>query len=663
MKKLYTLVSAMCIAALGFSQYWYVPYVNAGQNPGGLNTDLEYPVGGGLSTTWTTIQGPSASAWSPVQTIPFSFNFNASPVTQYKVSTTGVLTFTTTAGTVPSATPSALPSASIPDKSICAWGINGSGSSDNIVTKTFGTAPNRQHWIMFSSYTQGASTSWTYWSIVLEETTNKIYVVEQRSSGTSGGVTVGVQINSTTATDITGAPSYTYNNTGNPDASDNSYYEFVQGTQPAYDMTAISESVPQYLVIGSAPFSITGTLQNNGTTTVTSFDINYTINGGTAVTAAHPAVNMATFGTANFTHPTMWNPATTGTYTIEAWASNINGNPDQNTSNDKITFTVDVVDTVVTRNSCLEVFTSSTCGPCAPGNAQMDNNVVPTISNYTTVKYQQNFPGSGDPYQTTESVNRRGYYGINSIPRMEIDGQWDGNANSFTKPIFQSYQQLPSFMTIDITSATYNGTTATITATITPHITYASGNYKYHVVINEKKTTGNVATNGETEFHHVMMDMIPNENGNTISSLTKSVPINVNKVQNLSSSNVEQMSDLEVVVFVQDNGDKKILQSAWKDISLAQGITDVDQDNEGIASLYPNPANNSATVKYQINGTKNASIVVRDMIGKEVISENIGSVNGVNYYTVNTSELPNGIYMVNLITGDKSFSRKLMVTK
>lgn len=62
MKKLYTLASAMCIAALGFSQYYYIPHIIAGQNPGGLNTDLEYPVGGGLSTSWTTIQGPSASA-------------------------------------------------------------------------------------------------------------------------------------------------------------------------------------------------------------------------------------------------------------------------------------------------------------------------------------------------------------------------------------------------------------------------------------------------------------------------------------------------------------------------------------------------------------------------------------------------------------------------
>ncbi len=649
----------MCIAALGFSQYYYVPHKNAGQNPGNLNQDDEYPVGGGLSTTWTTIQGPSASAWSTNQTIPFTFSFNGSAVTQYKVSTTGVLTFTTSAGTVPG-TPSALPSAAIPNNSICIWGISGSGSNDNIVTKTFGTAPNRQHWVFFSSYTSGSN--WTYWSIVLEETTNKIYLVDQRHSAAISGLRLGVQINSTTAFSVNPSP-YTSLAGADPSSADNSYYEFIYGTQPAYDMTCVSSSVNPYLLQTAAPFTITGGLENYGSTTVTSFDINYTINGGTAVTAAHPAVNVAPYGSVNFTHPTQWSPSSSGVYTIETWASNINGNPDMNTANDKLTFQVVVADSSAVRQTLMEVFTSSTCGPCVPGNQNMDNNVVPNINNYTIIKYQQNFPGSGDPYYTTESVNRRGYYGINSIPRMEIDGQWDQNAASLSTSIFNSYQAVPAFMKIKINNATYTGTSVSISGDIVPYITFPSGTYRYHVVVNEKKTTGNIATNGETEFYHVMMDMIPNENGNAISSMTQAVNIPFNITQNLSSTNVEQMSDLEVVVFVQDNGDKKILQSAWKDISLAQGIADIDQDNEGIASLYPNPANNNATVKYQINGAKNVSVVVRDMMGKEVISENIGSVNGVNYYTINTSELPNGIYMVNLIAGDKSFSRKLMVTK
>ena len=67
-------------------------------------------------------------------------------------------------------------SISIPNNSIVIWGIEGTGSSDEIVTKTFGTSGSQQHWVFFSSYTGGGS--WSYWSIVLEEGSDKIYIVD-----------------------------------------------------------------------------------------------------------------------------------------------------------------------------------------------------------------------------------------------------------------------------------------------------------------------------------------------------------------------------------------------------------------------------------------------------------------------------------------------------
>ena len=54
------------LASVATAQYYYVPYQGAGTNPAGLNTDGEFPVGGGLAATWTVLAGPSAiPAWSP----------------------------------------------------------------------------------------------------------------------------------------------------------------------------------------------------------------------------------------------------------------------------------------------------------------------------------------------------------------------------------------------------------------------------------------------------------------------------------------------------------------------------------------------------------------------------------------------------------------------
>jgi len=202
-------ISVFLLAGASVSaQYYYLPSTVNG-NPGGLNSDGEYPVGGGLAATWTAIStAPAATpAWSSTQTLPFAFQFNGSAVTQFKVSTSGILTFDVAALTAPSYTKAALPDASIPNNSVCIWGLASVGTNDFIVTKTFGTAPNRQQWVMFSSYGQVGSTCWTYWSMVLEETTNKIYVVDQRNSCTGATLSIGIQVNSSTAYSVAGSPS------------------------------------------------------------------------------------------------------------------------------------------------------------------------------------------------------------------------------------------------------------------------------------------------------------------------------------------------------------------------------------------------------------------------------------------------------------------------
>ena len=218
MKKLITsIVVCLFFANVAFAQYYYLPHLTTNQNPGGLNSDPEVPFGSPtLPADWVQINTSPTNTtpvWSPDQTIPFAFSFNGNPVTQYKVSSSAILTFDiATALSAPTYTKAALPNAAIPDNSVCIWGLASLGTNDNILTKVFGTAPNRQLWIQFSSYGYGtvasSGTIYTYWSIVLEETTNHIYIVDQRTGGYAGTnkVSAGIQINATTATSITGSP-------------------------------------------------------------------------------------------------------------------------------------------------------------------------------------------------------------------------------------------------------------------------------------------------------------------------------------------------------------------------------------------------------------------------------------------------------------------------
>lgn len=665
MKKLLTLAVLTTGLSLN-AQYYMNDYSTAHHNPASLSNDAEYPVGGGLDPSWTTFFNPSASpAWSTAQNIPFAFDFNGNPETQYMVSNSGVLTFdVATAVAAPSFTTSALPSASIPDKSVCVWGIQGTGSNDKVCSKTFGSAPYRQHWIFFTSYSTATTGEYVYFAIVLEETTNNIYICDVRNYSTLATMALGVQINSTTATAVnSGNNNYTPVAGTDATPADNGYYEFVPGARPAQDMACISDQVPLYVVLSQAPFNIVVDFRSFGSATVNSYDMNYSVNNGPVVTGNVSSLSVATQGTTTGTHPSAWTPALSGQYDIRVWASNINGNADAYNHNDTFSFIVNVVDTMCPRTTLMEVFTSSTCVPCVAGNANMDNNVVPVISNYTIIKYQQDFPGNGDPYANSESVGRRNYYGINSIPRMEIDGQWDLNAASLTAPIFDSYQQEPAFMEISIGSAYYSGTNVYVQAQIKPLITYAGNNFKYQVVVIEKQTSGNVSTNGETSFNNVMMNMHPTETGTTVTALTAMTPININMTIPMTGTNVEDMNDLRVVVFVQDQSNKYVLQSAWTDV-VPNSVQDLDANGNGINTVYPNPASEMVTMNYTVSENQEVTWSMTNMMG-EVVRENTAenANQGENAVNISTADLAEGIYFINLTTNEGVFTQRIVISR
>ncbi len=241
------------------AQYYTYPNLNAGENPGGINTDGENPYPN-MASGWTNIWNGGATStptYANAQAIPFDFEFAGSPVSTYTPSNFGTITFDNSS---PSVKPSdysniTLPSADIPDKSVCVLGIKPlgpltSGSTNYmsaVLSKTVGTAPNRQHWIQFNFFGEAnIDDGWTYWAIVLEETTNNIYIVDQKTLPvknnqlTSGNVklSLGIQVDGTTATSVDGSPEVKAQQTTKNifTAEDNSYYTFVAGTQPNEDI-------------------------------------------------------------------------------------------------------------------------------------------------------------------------------------------------------------------------------------------------------------------------------------------------------------------------------------------------------------------------------------------------------------------------------------------
>ena len=337
-KLFFTYLLVFSIILTAYSQYYYIPNFSPGSNPQGLNTDREQP--STITTGWTTIASTSSTPiWSSIVSLPTGFNFlfNGNSVTSYKVSTSGVLTFTTSATTPPTSTNSTIPSALIPDNSILVWGLEALGGNDEIKYKTFGNAPNRQHWIQFNSYSAPGSSgsNWTYWSIVLVENTNMIYIVDQRTYNTPLSLTLGIQINSSNAYQVIGAPitaSVVTNGGTNDTPVDNAFYEFFPGLRPQKDAELMNVKVNNFGLINSDD-TIKFTIRNKGIDTLKNLIIKYKINNNLSISDTIKNLNLSTNNIKVINHKKIFKyPNIKTIYDVTSWVEYSGDNINQNDS-------------------------------------------------------------------------------------------------------------------------------------------------------------------------------------------------------------------------------------------------------------------------------------------------------------------------------------------
>jgi len=660
-----TIILALFFASYCNAQYYILP-VGTG-NPNNINQeDKEYPPNGGLPSGWNTLlTGNNINPkWSVVDTIPFSFLFNGTAVSSYKVSSSGVLTFNTaTTKSAPSHTNKILPDNSIPNQSVCVWGISGKGADDAIVTKTFGTAPNRQHWVMFNNYSEPSNfgNHYNYFSIVMEENSNRIYIVDQRKFGSiMPTLTLGIQINSNEAYQLSASPNYNPLAGNNAGRIDNKYHGFIKGTQVALDGFAKSLNIKESVLLSRGPFPIDFSFENVGKDTIVEIDVKLQINGGTPQLFNYSNLNISTFNSITVPLNGSWTPPAKGNYELKAWIESINDSTDLNNSNDTITKVVNVYGANNERTPLIETFTSSTSQMSMSSNNHIENFLSNNSGLLTSLKYQMNSPGTGDPYFTMEGLTRKQYYAIQSVNNIVLDGKMKMISQQLVQDSIEKKLDDVAFLKINSSFWT-SGQKVFISADIDPLETYNGLNYVLHVAIFENKTTQNVRTSGETTFHHVMKKMIPDASGTFIGGLNKAnsssynfiyefkgnyrLPSNAsNPINHSTEHSVEDFSDLGVLVWVQDNDSKKVLQSQYAGYSI--GINE-NNFHSGMV-VYPNPAKNVLNVVLPESNDE-AFVQMINAQGQEFYAQNLNSNSEIE---INTESLPRGIYFVKIIQGE-----------
>ncbi|MCL2435223.1 MAG: T9SS type A sorting domain-containing protein, partial [Lentimicrobiaceae bacterium] len=317
------------------------------------------------------------------------------------------------------------------------------------------------------------------------------------------------------------------------------------------DATVSTINTSLYNLAGNHTISVD--LFNTGLTTINTLEMSYQFNDAPPVIETFSSVNLQTINTKtlSFTQQASVEP---GSYTLKVEILKVNGVVDDNPDNNVLTKDFFAATHTGNRRVCIEHFTSSTCGPCVSPNAQMKTLLANNPGKFGITKYQMNWPGSGDPYYTAEGGVRRTYYAVNAVPTIFFNGKTIASVNQSN---FNNALNEPAF--IDISgSFSIDGNNIMVTGQVDSYIDIPEA--RLYVIVNEKRTTGNKGSNGETEFFHVMMKMLPNANGETITLQAGGTKF-FQHTFNMSSTNVEEMDDLEVHVLVQDYASKYIFNS------------------------------------------------------------------------------------------------------
>ncbi len=339
----------------------------------------------------------------------------------------------------------------------------------------------------------------------------------------------------------------------------------------------------------------------------------------------------------------------------------------------------------VPRVPLYEVFTSSTCGPCAPANAHMS----PIFAQYTeqlaVVKYQMNWPGSGDPYFTDEGSSRRTTYGVTGVPYLSHNGSNQAyssvsNSNIDDQLISLAEMKMKVRYMIDVSNQSIR-----IKGYYEALKDFPGSLHKIFIPVLERKTTQNKKSNGETEFHDVFKKMLPTANGDVLvgninSGQTKDFDITYtfkgsfrlpsdasDEIDNSTEHSVEEFADLHVIMFGQNMTTKEIYQAAVGesvdnvgDLERAWGSPTASVKNiafENSVSVYPNPAFNSLTVN-----VINANNITFEFQTLDGVLVDIAPVSYGDKAIFNVSNLATGLYILKVSNGENTVVKKVSVS-
>ena len=462
----------------------------------------------------------------------------------------------------------------------------------------------------------------------------------------------GTQLNQTTATD--------------------SFSVYAIGDNcSAIDANLVSLDFPGY-TMPNTDVDIKGTVRNVGTDPITSFDVDYSIDGGPSVgTYSVTGLNLATGDSYQFTHNVPFNQSVEAIYSITVTVSNVNGGTDGNPANNTLTQNINVTSSQIQRNVLIEQFTTEECPNCPPvlqyleGLFDNDDHAIMVahhagyytdfLTTQTDTDMLDFFNDGGATYAPAGMFDRSyngqdndGYDGPDPGPVF-----WDGDPYGGTR--LADREATPAFVDVSITG-TYDQNTHQLNCTVSGSFYDNLSDMGVGLFITEDHIAAQnqAGASGNFEHRYAFRGTASDRLGDPITTSTN-VGDTFSKNFTYTMDASWDYNNLYLVAFVahlnaSDVNDREIANAVQVKLTDLQPGAVGELDRAAV-KIFPNPTSGLLYLK----GAKDSSLKIYDLLGQVVVEKDLTSDNE----TVDLTPFHKGMYFVKLIKGNSFVIKKI----
>ena len=301
----------------------------------------------------------------------------------------------------------------------------------------------------------------------------------------------------------------------------------------------------------------------------------------------------------------------------------------------------------------IEEFTEVNCYYC-PGAAIGIDEMVANGDRIAPIAYHTQWQGNDEFYTSATDV-RVAYYNITGTPTVQTDGSYDqkvgGNHTASLydvyHPVYEARIAHKAVHKLYATVTQNDEANYSITVKVNQYSDYFSGSKSLFVAITE--TDINRSWQGLSKVNFTLRKMVTSNTGQTV-SFSNAVD-SAEFVFDFTVDTVNwNLNNCDIVVFLQDDGTKEVMQTITLELPVINSLS--TYSNQPEIRIYPNPINDAFVIK----NAKGYDYKIINIIGKIEKSGKIKS----NLKTIETSNLPKGIYFVKLNKGNSKYIKKLI---